>query len=46
MNLKNKNYIKINFQDLYKAKIDAVFIMNHSKDTLKFNWKKFAENKK
>ena len=20
--------------------------MNHSKDTLKFNWKKFAENKK
>ena len=46
VNLKNKNYIKINFQDLFKTKIDAVIIMNHSKYTIKFNWKKFTENKK
>ena len=46
VNLKNKNYTKINFQDLFKTKIDAVFVMNHSKYTLKFNWKKFTENKK
>ena len=36
VNLKNKNYIKINFQDL-KTKIDAVIIMNHSKYIIKFN---------
>lgn len=45
VSLKNKKFIKINFNQLEDIGIDAIIIMNHSYKTLNFNWKKFLKNK-
>ena len=44
INLEDKSFKKINFDDLNKIKLETLIIMNHSKETLKYNWKNYYQS--
>ncbi len=46
INLEDKSFKKINFDDLNKIKLETLIIMNHSKETLKYNWKNYSKKNK
>lgn len=44
--LNDKKFIKINFNQLRQLKIEAIIIMNHDKNTIKYNWEIFLRQNK
>jgi UDPglucose 6-dehydrogenase len=46
IDLKDESLKKINFVDLKKIKLEIIIIMNHSRETLKYNWKNYTKKNK
>ena len=44
--LNDEKFIKINFNQLRQLKIEAIIIMNHNKNTIKYNWEIFLRQNK
>lgn len=46
VDLDNKKFIKIKFNQIRNTKIGAIIVMNHNKYTIKYNWEKLLKEKK